>query len=176
MYSKQTKLLLIVLAFFFGSCSKDEDGLKNYFIYDGKTYSLKTAYIRHHETPEISAETGEEFWINDLIIVGPSINHSEGEFTGIGDFVVIGLGLPGNTLVEGTYDWQLESDWSSGGLLGASAGVNYNVGTNEGTSHYFSGGKVVVTHSGSLFMLEIDGIADGKSVTGRFKGVFSELN
>ena len=176
-HSKMKNLLftLIALVAFTSivGCKKDKDDdmdTKSEFTYDGTTYSLANGYIDDFG----SNGNGSFDW--DVIITSSSITvDSVGDFSGMGDLVYLDLNSSDSTgLVAGTYNWSTTREISS--IVDGSIGIDLDLATLMGTNISASAGTVDVAINGTETTITFNlTFADGKTVSGEWKGVLEDI-
>jgi len=167
---KKLKLVLILLFIsfvVFYSC-EDDSSPKNYFKYDGKTYTLSDGYIEDY-----GPNNGSFDW--DVYIISSKLNYNGDWFTGTGHIIYLDLNTSSeNGLVTGIYTFSSERSVFT--FVDAGAGINFNMDTESGTIVDVIGGTVEITISGNEVLFEFNLITNTtKTIKGRFKGVLTEI-
>jgi len=161
-------LFLLLVSFVVLNSCEDDSTPKNYFKYDGKTYSLSDGYIEDY-----GANNGSFDW--DVYIVSSKLNYNGDWFTGTGQVIYLDLNTSWeNGLVSGTYTYSAER--STFTFVDGGVGINFNMDTETGTIVEIIGGTVEITITANEVLFEFNLIAEaGKTIKGRFKGVLTEI-
>jgi hypothetical protein len=171
-------IAVLVIVLFVTGCKKDkeEESVKNYFNYNGTEYILSQGFLENY------GKYADEGYNIDLTLLSSdfTIQESNGEIdslTGAGDVLLFEIftSLPDKLDVRdyiydetesgaaGTFDW---------GVIG----MDMNIMTETGTAYEITAGKVSVTSNGSTYEITINCTANGKTLTGYYKGSLKYYN
>lgn len=89
--------------------------------------------------------------------------------SGSGDVVNLKLLVDGDTLAAGTYQYDGTSP-TAGDLTGLTVYVDYDFQTNEGDTHFITGGSVAVGRPNGEYSVDFDLETDTGSIAGSFSG------
>ena len=173
-----TAVSILTICLLIVSCSKDivetndtNNQLKNSITYNNKVYYLNNGYLEYYGNIQ---GTGYNI---DLILISSGLtpvitNGQVDSITGTGSGINFELFSSNTTALEvGDYTFDAGSSGSPGTFDYGNAIYNFNTETGAGTSLDITGGKVTVKSNGSTYELTFDcTAADGKSVTGYYKG------
>lgn len=157
-------LLSQVLIF---SCEEEEVNKSNIITLNNKNLHLENSIIRNYG--QIRAEpTGYNFdiTINSSEIIYDTItNH----FTGIGSQIHIELFCNSNAVInEGKYYFDVDKSLIPFTFNNSYITDNYNFGSDSGIKYFINQGEIKIIKSEESYILEINCMAQGYSVIGRF--------
>jgi hypothetical protein len=89
--------------------------------------------------------------------------------SGTGDVINLKLLVNGDTLAEGTYQYN-QSSPAAGDLTGLNVYVDYDFSSNEGETHFISGGSVVVGRPNTEYSFDFDLQTSSGNISGSFSG------
>ncbi|MEZ4917875.1 MAG: hypothetical protein R2792_02125 [Saprospiraceae bacterium] len=151
-------------------CKKDDNDMqtKNEFSYDGTTHALARGYMDN-----LGPNFNGTFDI-DLLLASDGITFNGSAFVGTGEYVYLDLNSADTNLAAGTYNWDTtRSDFSI--VAGSEIVVGYDLATLTGTRAIANGGSVTIAKDGTETSVTFNlTFADGKTVSGTFKGVLED--
>jgi len=147
------------------SCNKDDDD-DNYFMYDGKKYTLNKGYIGYY------GATGGVYNFDIMLLSsGLQVDVKEGKVTGKGHMMYFELWSSSSTgLDDGKFTFSILRGVNK--FTEAFAAINIDFATKEGDKLVeITGGNVDISTNDKITTLTFDLTAkDDKKVTGKFKG------
>jgi hypothetical protein len=158
------KILFLLSFFLFSDCKKDNP--ENYFIYDGKTYSLDGGLLGSSVKDGMS---GAYNFNLTLYSSGLTFNQVTNQFSGSGEML--------NFLIS-SYTTSLQSrayTYGSGPGTYSGCWLKHNITTSTNTStdiELHAGTLAIVDTGSSVYSISINiNTRDGKSINGYYKGI-----
>jgi len=156
-------IVVVAVIFIFASCDNN-GGAVSYFTYDGNTYELATAVIERGGENTGPGESG--YYVN---FAAASSGMDIINLTGTGDGLSLDLNSSSYDLVAGTYTWSTTNVENT--VVDAMIVLNYNLATDEGTTHFATTATVTVSVSGDTYTVEFTlTLENAKTVKGIWIG------
>ena len=171
-------IAVLVISLFIAGCKKDkkEETVKNYFNYNGSEYILSQGFLENYGKYE------DEGYNIDLTLLSSDFTIHEGSgdidsISGKGDILLFEIytSLP-NKLDVRDYIYDATESGAAGTFDWGVIGMDLNIMTETGAAYEITAGKVSVTSNGSAYEITINCTANGKTITGYYKGSLKYYN
>jgi hypothetical protein len=162
------KVLFLLLIVLFSHCKKDSQ--ENYFIYDGKTYTISGGVLGSGSHDIMS---GAYNFILTLYSSGLTYDSAKDNISGSGELMFFLVSSYTSDFQSRTYNY---NSTSTGNAPGTYSGCwlkhNFITTTNSSTNiELYTGSLGIVKTESSLYSININiKTRDGKSITGYYKG------
>ena len=171
-------IAVLVISLFIAGCKKDkeEETVKNYFNYNGSEYILSQGFLENYGKYE------DEGYNIDLTLLSSDFTIHEGSgdidsISGKGDILLFEIytSLP-NKLDVKDYIYDAAETGAAGTFDWGIIGMDLDMATATGTAFEITAGKVSITSNGSTYEITINCTANGKNITGYYKGSLKYYN
>jgi hypothetical protein len=170
---KFTSMIALAITMAFVSSCKDDDENKpsNSFTYDGTKTDIKSVLFMYDESPSASPVSGVDFYRHELDLLSDGFTISGDDISGTGNAIVLEINGGSVNLDEGTYNFTGTDDNAQPfEIWDAAIYLNFSTSTSTGTIHDFTAGKLIVSKSGDIYTIKVEGTANGKAIKGQYIG------